>query len=413
MNEKQFEELYQKSVGLSVTGDIAALFDTADCDAHALDCLTNPRQHPAVVRLGPCECDDKSCANVCFYNAISHDASGHATISAQDCAGCGDCIKACDAHNLVEIKEVVPIFGAINEGKPVYALVAPAFLSQFGADMTPGRLRTAFKNLGFAGMIEVALFADILTLKEALEFDRSVTHQEDFVLTSCCCPMWVAMIQKVYSRLVKHVPPSVSPMVACGRAIKMMHPDAKTVFVGPCLAKKAEARIADIADAVDYVLTFREIQDIFEAAGIDPQGLEEDLRDHSSAGGRMYARTGGVSEAVSDTLNGLRPGRTIPLKSRQGDGVPACKQILKDVMEGHIDANFVEGMGCVGGCVGGPRALIPKEEGKANVDAYADKAASRTPVNNAFVRELLQSLGFDTIESLLEGENMFTRRFDG
>ena len=411
MSDRQYEKLYQKSVELSVKGDIAELFDIPDCDSHALDCLTNPRRYPAVVRLGPCSCGEKDCENVCFYKAITRDEDGNAVISAQDCVGCGDCIKACGSHNLAEIKEVVPIFTAVNEGKPVYALIAPAFLSQFGPDMTPGRLRAAFKLLGFAGMIEVALFADILTLKEALEFDRFVKRKEDFVLTSCCCPMWVGMIQKVYSRLIPHVPPSVSPMVASGRAVKLMHPDAVSVFIGPCLAKKAEARVADIADAVDYVLTFREIKDIMDAAGIDPKALEEDQRDHSSAGGRMYARTGGVSQAVADTLAMLRPGREIPLKSRQGDGVPSCKQLLKDVMEGRIDANFIEGMGCVGGCVGGPRALIPKEEGKVYVDAYADKAASRTPVNNAFVLELLQRLGFDTIESLIEGENMFTRRF--
>ncbi len=412
MNEKQFEHLYKKSVELSVGGDISALFDAPECDAHALDCLTNPRNHPAVVRLGPCECGEQHCASVCFYNAITQDEDGHAVISAQDCAGCGDCVKACGAHNLAEIKEVVPIFGDINAGQSVFALIAPAYVSQFGPDMTPGRLRAAFKKLGFTGMIEVALFADILTLKEALEFDRSVTREEDFVLTSCCCPMWVAMIQKVYGQLVPHVPPSVSPMAACGRAIKLMHPNAKTVFIGPCLAKKAEARLDDIADAIDYVLTFREAADIFDAAGIDPRELEEDLRDHSSAGGRLYARTGGVSEAVAATLETLRPGRQIPLKSRQGNGVPACKLMLKDAMEGHLDANFIEGMGCVGGCVGGPRALIPAQEGAANVDAYAETAASRTPVNNAFVQDLLARLGFNTIESLISGENMFTRRFE-
>lgn len=412
MNEQKFDALHKKSVGLAVHGDIEALFDAPDCDAHALDCLTNPRKHPAVVRLGPCECGGKACASVCFYDAITHDADGHVVISDQDCVGCGDCIKACGDHNLAEIKEVIPVFKDINDGQQVFALIAPAFISQFGSDMTPGRLRTAFKKLGFAGMIEVALFADILTLKEALEFDRSVTHDEDYVLTSCCCPMWVAMIQKVYSRLVPHVPPSVSPMVACGRAIKVMHPEAKTVFVGPCLAKKAEARLKDIADAVDYVLTFQETADIFDAAGIDPVSLEEDLRDHSSAGGRLYARTGGVSEAVTATLDMLRPGRLIPLKSLQGNGVPACKQILKDVMEGRISANFIEGMGCVGGCVGGPRALIPREEGASNVDAYAEKAASRTPVNNAYVQDLLSRLGFDTIESLIAGDTMFTRRLE-
>jgi iron only hydrogenase large subunit-like protein len=332
-------------------------------------------------------------------------------ISEQDCVGCGDCIKACDAHNLAEIREAVPIFGHINEGQSVYALIAPAYISQFGPEVSPGRLRAAFKKLGFAGMIEVALFADILTLKEALEFDESVKREEDFVLTSCCCPMWVAMIQKVYGQLMPHVPPSVSPMVACGRAIKTLHSDVKTVFVGPCIAKKAEARQTDVADAVDYVLTFREAADIFSAAGIDPAVFKEDLRDHSSAGGRLYARTGGVSEAVASTLEMLRPGRTIPLKSRQADGVPACKQMLREVMEGHADANFIEGMGCVGGCVGGPRALISHEEGAKNVDAYAERAGSRTPVNNAYVLDLLSRLGFDTIESLISGDNMLTRRF--
>ena len=412
MNDQRFQAMYQQAIEASVSGDISALFDAPDCDAHALDCLKNPRSHPPVVRLGPCACSDKGCAGVCFYGAITHDADGNATISAQDCAGCGDCIKACDSHNLAEIREAVPIFGFINEGQPVYALIAPAYISQFGTDVSPGRLRAAFKKLGFAGMIEVALFADILTLKEALEFDESVKREEDFVLTSCCCPMWVAMIQKVYGQLMPHVPPSVSPMVACGRAIKTIHPYAKTVFIGPCIAKKAEARQADVSDAVDYVLTFREAADIFSAAGIEPSSFEEDLRDHSSASGRLYARTGGVSEAVAATLERLRPGRPIPVKSRQADGVPACKQMLSEVMEGHADANFIEGMGCVGGCVGGPRALISHEEGAKNVKVYAERAGSHTPVNNAYVLDLLSRLGFDTIESLISGDNMLTRRFE-
>ena len=80
-------------------------------------------------------------------------------------------------------------------------------------------------------MVEVALFADILTLKEALEFDRTIQKKEDFLLTSCCCPIWIAMIRRVYDQLVTHVPGSVSPMVACGRSIKVLDPDAVTVFI--------------------------------------------------------------------------------------------------------------------------------------------------------------------------------------
>lgn len=416
---KSYQDLYKKAVDASVKNDLKGFIhgdnEAEDMDEHQLDCLLNPAKHPAVVRLAKCTCNNEEkekCSGVCFYNAISFDQDGNIGISKKNCVGCGDCIDACSQHNLQEIKEVVPIFDMINdENNKVYALIAPAYISQFSPDMTPGKLRSAFKRLGFAGMIEVALFADILTLKEALEFDKEIIDEEDFLLTSCCCPLWVAMIQKVYSRLIPHMPPAVSPMVACGRAIKQLHPDAKTVFIGPCIAKKAEAKQSDVADAVDYVLTFQEVRDIFNAAGIHPEQLAEDLRDHSSEAGRIYARTGGVSEAVKVTVERLMPNRKITLKARQANGVAACKVMLKDVMEGKLDANFLEGMGCVGGCVGGPRALIDMEQGTKNVNEYGKNAAVKSPADNPFVLALLERLGFHTIDSLTEGENMFTRVF--
>jgi len=314
---------------------------------------------------------------------------------------------------MTEVKEFIPIIKALNsKTSPVYAMIAPAYISQFSDDTTPGKLRSAFKALGFAGMIEVALFADILTLKEALEFDRTIISQDDFMLTSCCCPMWIAMIKKVYHELVPNMPAAVSPMVACGRAIKALQPDAITVFVGPCIAKKAEARNADIADAVDYVLTFEEMRDIFYAATINPEICEEDLRDHSSLAGRTYAITAGVSEAVQATLNRLRPDREIKLKAEYADGVPACKEMLNKLTTGNIKANFIEGMGCVGGCVGGPKALIDKEKATAHVDAYGNDAEYKTPVDNPYVIELLNRLGFETIDQLLEEDHMFVRDFE-
>ena len=415
---KYYDRMYKRAVDAAVRGDIASLFEDAkdapDYDAHQLDCLLNPKNHPPVARLGPCECDESDCTGVCFYGAMSKDEDGNVVISEQDCVGCSDCIVHCKSGNLAEIKETVPVFEMLGkDDAPVYALIAPAYISQFSPEMTPGRLRSAFKRLGFDGMIEVALFADILTLKEALEFDKEVTREGDFLLTSCCCPMWVAMIRKAYSTLIPHMPPSVSPMAACGRAIKQLYPGAKTVFVGPCVAKKAEARQEDISDAVDYVLTFQEMRDVFKATAIDPQTLEEDLRDHSSMGGRIYARTGGVSEAVAATVERLIPERSIQLIAKQGDGVPACKAMLKEIESGGGDANFLEGMGCVGGCVGGPKALIDKEEGRRNVNEYGRQAASRTPADNPYVLELLTRLGFDTIDSLAQGDNMFTRDFKG
>jgi iron only hydrogenase large subunit-like protein len=198
-------------------------------------------------------------------------------------------------------------------------------------------------------------------------------------------------------------------MVACGRSIKKVHPDARTVFIGPCIAKKSEAKEPDIRDAVDFVLTFQEVAEIFDVAGINPADMTEDMKDHSSTSGRIYARTGGVSEAVSETVKRLFPNHTIPLVARQGNGVPECKAMLEHIMSGDIDANFMEGMGCRGGCVGGPKAILSVEEGTRNVNEYGETAAYKTPVDNPYVMEMLSRLGFDSVESLLENDNYFIR----
>ncbi len=260
-------------------------------------------------------------------------------------------------------------------------------------------------------MVEVAVFADILTLKEALEFDANIQKEQDYQLTSCCCPVWIGMIRKIYQELVPHVPGAVSPMVAAGRVVKQLHPEAMTVFIGPCMAKKAEAREKDIADAVDYVLTFQEVQDMFETADIHPEELGEDEKEHSSRAGRIYARTGGVSEAVRETVKQLHPNRKIEVQAEQADGVPACREMIERLKKGETTANFFEGMGCKGGCVGGPKRMIPVEEGKKNVDTYSDRAEYKTPLENPFVLELLTRLGFHTVEEFLEKSDLLVRDF--
>jgi len=357
---------------------------------------------------------DENCEASCLFNAIVRDMEGNVVIKHNNCSGCGRCVEVCKQYSLVDKKEFVPVIKLLKDRKyPVFAIVAPAFIGQFGPGVTPGKLRAAFKQLGFYGMIEVALFADILTLKEALEFDRLVTTEEDFMLTSMCCPIWFSMVKRVYKDLVPHISPSVSPMIACGRGIKYLHPGAKVVFVGPCIAKKAEAKEEDIRDAVNAVLTFKEVEQIFEAVGINPAELEEDPSEHSSTAGRIYARTGGVSKAISDTLNRLKPGRKIKIRAIQADGPKECKRILKEALEGKLDANFLEGMGCPGGCVGGPKTLVDMETGTKRVNQYGREAPSLTPVDNEHVMELLHHLGIDDIRDFLDSEKaaMFTRKF--
>jgi iron only hydrogenase large subunit-like protein len=393
----------------------AGAAEDQDGAGRRLDALLHPEDKPLVMQFKACGCDPRGgkspCEISCLFDAIRRDGSGNLVIT-PDCTGCGRCIEACDAGVLKGRKDAVPLLELLRaKQKPVYAMIAPAFSGQFSPEVTSGKLRTAFKSLGFYGMIEVALFADILTLKEALEFDRAINRNEDYLLTSCCCPMWMALIRKQYAQLIPHVPPSVSPMVACGRSIKKIHPEAVTVFIGPCLAKKAEAKEADIADAVDYVLTFDEVGELFDLAQLDLASLPEDRRDQSSRGGRIYARTSGVSEAVQTTLQRLRPGRSIPLRAEQADGIVACKELLRKISQGEIHANFIEGMGCKGGCVGGPRVLIDKEKARDYVNRYGDEATSRTPAENENVLDILHRLGFTTVESLLDRDNTFTREF--
>ena len=413
-----FNALYDRLVRASVnhkTEEELEKLRQEDFDSHQLDCLLNPEKYPTVWRVGDCNCSQEeaaNCAGKCLFDALYTDEKGNVAVNSKMCVGCGACVERCKAKNLVESKDILPTLAMIHRGDaPVYAIVAPPVISQFTEEVTPGKLRTALKALGFTGMVEVALFADILTLKEALEFDANILTDRDYQLTSCCCPMWIAMLRRVYKELMPHVPAAVSPMIACGRVIKRLEPGAKVVFIGPCLAKKAEAREPDIADAVDYVLTFQEVRDIFAFADIHPEKMAEDNREHSSMGGRIYARAGGVSQAVQDCVQRLNPNRKIKVHAVQASGVPACKQLLNDLKEGKLDANFLEGMGCVGGCVGGPRALIDKEFAREEVDRYGEEAPAPTPIDNLYVIDLLDRLGFPTVESLLENDDLFTRKF--
>lgn len=425
MSKSNYDDIFKRLVKSAYRGDLSEEMEKIRqegdefTDKYILYASGGGDPNRVVFKVKDCDGDcagriDENCEASCLFNAIVRDMEGNVVVKHNKCSGCGKCVEVCKHYSLVDKKEFVPIIELLKNRKhPVFAIVAPAFIGQFGPDVTPGKMRSAFKKLGFYGMVEVALFADILTLKEALEFDRLVTEEDDFMLTSMCCPIWVSMVKRVYKELVPRISPSVSPMVACGRGVKYLHPGAKVVFVGPCIAKKAEAKEEDIKDAVDAVLTFQEVKQIFEAVGINPAELEEDPSEHSSTAGRIYARTGGVSKAISDTLDRLRPGRKIRIRAIQADGPKDCKKLLKEALEDKIEANFLEGMGCPGGCVGGPKTIIDTETAIKLVNEYGKKAHSLTPVDNKFVMKLLQHLGINDIHEFLDSEkaSMFIRSF--
>lgn len=345
-------------------------------------------------------CRDKAgvapCEAACPFHALINGPGGIA-IDTTACVDCGRCVGACPEGLLQDKVEYLPATQLMKGGRPVIAAVAPAIAGQFGEGASIERLRTAFKLLGYADMVEVAFFADMLTMKEAGEFDEHILHKDDFLISSCCCPMWVAMLRKVYAGLVRHVSPSVSPMIAAGRVLKILRPDCAVVFVGPCIAKKSEAKEADLLGAIDHVFTFQEIRDVFQAAGIEPSRLEgQPSTEYASRGGRLYARAGGVSIAVAEAVAELYPDKALYFKAHTADGVPACKALLEGLAKGEKDkegATFMEGMGCVGGCVGGPKAVIPRDQGKAAVDAQALASQIAVATRSDCMKEILGQLG--------------------
>ena len=407
---KTFQQLYEDLLRQKVSVEEPL---PKEYDPKHLDCLLYPEEYAPVISTDTCaDCFERACQKSCIFDAIETGKEGELFINPSRCEGCAACIDACKSNHLAASKDVLPAMRAVrNASGPVYLMIAPAFSGQFRGHVTAGKLRSACKALGFTGMVEVALFADILTLKEALEFERHVREPGDFQLTSCCCPVWIAMIRKRYHELLPHVPGAVSPMVACGRFLKRIHPDAATIFAGPCLAKKKEAKEPDIADAVDYVLTFQEMQDIFDAAEISLEELPEEEKEHASKAGRLYARTGGVSQAVEEMVRQLSPDGKIGVRCEQANGTKECMEMMRRIQNKETDANFFEGMGCVGGCVGGPKAIIDSEKGKRYVDEYAKNSIYQTPLENPYVRKLLEELGFETVEELLEDNTLLTREF--
>lgn len=407
---KTFQQLYEDLLRQKVSVEEPL---PKEYDPKHLDCLLYPEEYAPVISTDTCaDCFERACQKSCIFDAIETGKEGELFINPSRCEGCAACIDACKSNHLAASKDVLPAMRAVrNASGPVYLMIAPAFSGQFRGHVTAGKLRSACKALGFTGMVEVALFADILTLKEALEFERHVREPGDFQLTSCCCPVWIAMIRKRYHELLPHVPGAVSPMVACGRFLKRIHPNAVTIFAGPCLAKKKEAKEPDIADAVDYVLTFQEMQDIFDAAEISLEELPEEEKEHASKAGRLYARTGGVSQAVEEMVRQLSPDGKIGVRCEQANGTKECMEMMRRIQNKETDANFFEGMGCVGGCVGGPKAIIDSEKGKRYVDEYAKNSIYQTPLENPYVRKLLEELGFETVEELLEDNTLLTREF--
>lgn len=374
----------------------------------------NKIQSPILTKIeGACkscgeEIEECDCYDSCKYEAQMYRRSTGPVIIDDKCLSCGRCTVSCSYGALADKIEFIPLVELLQgEETPVYAAVAPSIAGQFGDNVSMAQLRTAFRMMGFEDMVEVALFADILTIKEAFEFDKLIKTKDDFFLTSCCCPVWINMVERNYPEIFDHMSPSVSPMIAAGRFLKKLYPEGKVVFMSPCTTKKAEAKKENLEDAIDFVLTYQEIKEVFEVLKIKPEKLPEDDKDQASFAGRLYARTGGVSLSVKTVVNRIAPERLIYLKARRVHGVKACKDILDKLKNGEkINENFIEGMGCEGGCVGGPKTNISVDRATDIVNGFGEDSLIMTPMDNMNIIKILNETGLEDFSDIYEKEEI-------
>ena len=317
----------------------------------------------------------RPCQNACKIKAISMSETKAAVINNDKCIECGACVYQCPFGAITDksfILDVVDLLKETRNGKnyKLYAVVAPSISSQFTYAKL-GQVITGLKELGFHTVIEAALGADMVAQAESKEL------AEKGFLTSSCCPAFVSYIEKNYPDLVEYISHNLSPMATISKYIKDTTENAKIVFIGPCTAKKAEVQKEKVRPYVDAVLTFEELQALFDSCDMDITSLPEGVLDNASYFGRIFARCGGLSDAVAQGLKeqGLDD---FELKAISCDGIEQCKVALLKKSRGASDANFIEGMACVGGCIGGAGCLTHGEKNKAWVDKYGREALEKT-----------------------------------
>ena len=319
----------------------------------------------------------RPCQNACKVKAISMNEDKSAAIDNSKCIQCGACVYQCPFGAISDKSFILDTVNILKNSKTetgeraykAYAIVAPSISSQFSYARL-GQVVTGLKRLGFHDVIEAALGADMVALAEAKELS------EKGILTSSCCPAFVQYIKTAHPKLVDKISHNMSPMGVLAKYIKETTPGAKVVFIGPCTAKKAEASLDEVKPYVDSVLTFEELQALFDSRDFDLSTFEDGVLDNASYFGRIFARSGGLTDAAAEAMK--EQGIDFEIKPVVCDGIEACKLALLKLGKGVLDGNFIEGMACVGGCINGAGCLTHGEKNKAEVDKYGREALEKT-----------------------------------
>ena len=316
----------------------------------------------------------RPCERACKVKAISMDENKAAKINDEKCISCGACVYQCPWGAINDKSYILDVIDIIknsnnNQNYKVYAVVAPAIASQF-VYAKLGQVLKGIKELGFFDIVEAALGADIVALSESKELS------EKGFLTSSCCPAFVSYVKKQFPDLSEYISHNLSPMATISKRIKEDDPTAKVVFIGPCTAKKMEYQKDDVSPYVDSVITFEELQALFDSKNIEINALPEEEIENASYYGRIFARNCGLSEAVAEGLK-ERGIDNFDLNAVPCDGIEACRVALLKASKRMLDGNFIEGMACVGGCIGGAGCLTHGDVNKIHVDKYGKKATKQ------------------------------------
>lgn len=315
----------------------------------------------------------RPCEVACKVHAIHEREEGISEIDESKCVRCGACSYSCPFGAIMDksyILKCIDLMKGNEEGKwNAYMVVAPSISSQFHYAKL-GQVITGIKKLGFHAVLEAALGADMVAYTEAKELS------ERGFLTSSCCPAFVKFVETAFPNLKDKISSSLSPMAALAKYIKETDETAKVVFVGPCIAKKMEQFNENSAPYVDCVITFEELQALLDSKEIVLENLEESHLDNASYFGRIFARCGGLSDAVKESLK--EQNINFEVKGVSCSGLDECRRALLMNKGEAKPNNFIEGMACVGGCIGGPACLTHELRDAASVDKYGHESKETT-----------------------------------
>ena len=317
----------------------------------------------AIVKLAvPCE-------DACPVGAIHKDENNITRIDFDRCITCGKCVAACPFGAVNEKSQLVDIMKNIKApDKKLVAMIAPSIAGQFGCSIY--KLKSAIKKAGFDEVIEVAQGADITTINEAKEFEERMEEGAPFMTTSCCAG---------YNNLTATSLPEIqefksttgTPLFYTAQIVREQYPDAISVFVSPCVAKRKEGMNNE---DVDYVMNYQELSALIKGRKINIEECEEEKFDkESSKQARNFGVTGGVADAVCSVLKDKESAKPYVIDGLTKDSIKELKKFAKD--KSCPDCNLIEVMCCEGGCIGGNAVIKTQRDAKKQLKTLLENSS--------------------------------------